>query len=112
MSQMHEHTKELKRALELIGDKWSALILLELTKGPGRFNELQATLGVNNTTLARRLETLTDAGLVTKKAFQEYPPRIEYGLTKKGRGLEPVLRSLAGWVREYLLHKDSRHVRS
>jgi DNA-binding HxlR family transcriptional regulator len=103
------HTAELKRALSLIGDKWSSLILLELSRGNTRFVTLKAALGINNTTLTRRLDALTQAGLVTKQAFKEYPPRIEYTLTNKGEDLLPALHALAQWVRKHLLAGEESH---
>lgn len=106
------HTQELNQALSLIGDKWSTLILLEMAKGPQRFNALQAVLGINNSTLSDRLRALQEADLIEKYIFKEYPPRIEYRLTARGRDLEPVLQSLAAWVRKYLLGGTASHHKS
>ena len=106
---MTQHIHELRLALNIIGDKWSALILLELAQGAGRFSTLQKTLRINNTTLTERLVSLTKAGLITKTTYQEYPPRIEYELTKKGQDLQPVLRAMAEWVKKYLLDDSQQH---
>jgi len=89
-------------AMQIIGNKWTALILKELAAGPKRFGELQRSIsGLNPRTLSQRLDELEEAGILTKQSFAEVPPRIEYTLTPKGQDLIPVLRQMAAWGDKY-----------
>ncbi len=85
-------------SLKIVGDKWTALILRDLASGTKRFGELQTSLtGISPRTLSQRLESLTERGIITKQAFAEMPPRVEYSLTQKGHDLMPILRAMADW---------------
>ena len=89
-------------AMEIIGNKWTALILRDLAGGPKRFGELEKSVGsINPRTLSQRLDDLERCGILTKQSFHEVPPRIEYTLTKKGEDLVPVLRQMAEWGTKY-----------
>lgn len=89
-------------AMEIIGNKWTALILRDLSNGPKRFSELEKSVGsINPRTLSQRLDDLEHNGIITKKSYAEVPPRIEYTLTKKGEDLTPVLRQMAAWGEKY-----------
>ena len=85
-------------AMEIVGNKWTALILRDLFSGPKRFCELEKSVGnINPRTLSQRLDDLEDHGIITKEVFAEVPPRTEYTLTAKGRDLQPILRQMAAW---------------
>lgn len=85
-------------AMEIIGNKWTALILRDLFTGSKRFCELEKTVGnINPRTLSQRLDNLEAHGIITKKSFSEVPPRIEYTLTDKGLDLQPILEQMAAW---------------
>jgi DNA-binding HxlR family transcriptional regulator len=90
-------------AMEIIGNKWTALIIRDLTSGPARFHELEKSVdgGINPRTLSKRLDDLEENGIVTKKVFAEVPPHIEYSLTKKGSDLLPILQQMANWGERY-----------
>jgi len=89
-------------AMEIIGNKWTALILRDLSGGPKRFSELEKSVGsINPRTLSQRLDDLEKHGIITKASFAEVPPRIEYALTKKGLDLVPVLEQMATWGNKY-----------
>lgn len=86
------------RALDLVGDKWSLLIVRDLSAGPRRFVELQRVLpGISTEQLRSRLNRMVADGLLTRQRFREVPPRVEYGLTERARELMPVLAALARW---------------
>jgi DNA-binding HxlR family transcriptional regulator len=88
--------------MDIIGNKWTALILRDLFSGPKRFCELERSVGnINPRTLSQRLDDLELNGIVTKKSFAEVPPRTEYTLTKKGHDLLPVLKQMATWGTKY-----------
>lgn len=89
-------------AMQIIGAKWTALILRDLYEGPKRFGELERSLaGVSPRTLSQRLDDLEQCGIITKQAFAEVPPRTEYSLTDKGQDLVPVLQQMAEWGDKY-----------
>lgn len=89
-------------AMEIIGNKWTALILRDLAHGPKRFGELEKSVGsINPRTLSQRLEDLAAHGIVAKESYAEVPPRTEYSLTSKGEDLIPVLRAMSAWGDKY-----------
>jgi DNA-binding HxlR family transcriptional regulator len=89
-------------ALSIVGNKWTALIVMELSQGCARFSALEQSLpGISPRTLSQRLDELQDKKLITKKAFAEVPPRVEYTLTEKGKDLLPILKSMACWGEKY-----------
>ncbi|MFA5004308.1 MAG: helix-turn-helix domain-containing protein [Candidatus Saccharimonadales bacterium] len=89
-------------AMEIIGNKWTALILRDLSTGAKRFSEFEKSVGsINPRTLSQRLDDLESHGIITKRSFSEIPPRIEYTLTEKGRDLLPVLKQMATWGNKY-----------
>jgi DNA-binding HxlR family transcriptional regulator len=87
------------RTLDLIGDRWSMLILRDLLlDGARKFQDLQDSLeGVSPNTLSDRLKKLMQSGIIERRLYAEHPPRAEYLLTSKGRELRPVLRALRDW---------------
>jgi DNA-binding HxlR family transcriptional regulator len=84
--------------MQIIGNKWTALILRDLFGGPKRFCELEKSVGgINPRTLSQRLDDLQDQGIITRASFAEVPPRTEYTLTPKGHDLLPILQQMAAW---------------
>jgi DNA-binding HxlR family transcriptional regulator len=89
-------------ALAVLGNKWTALIVMELSSTAGRFSALERSLdGISPRTLSQRLDELEQRGLIAKQAYAEAPPRVEYELTPKGRDLIPILQSMAAWGDKY-----------
>jgi DNA-binding HxlR family transcriptional regulator len=84
-------------ALEVIGERWSLLIVRELFLGVRRFDEMQADLGIARNVLQTRLTRLLDEGVLEKRLYQERPPRHEYFLTEKGLDLWPTMVALMSW---------------
>ena len=86
------------RALDLVGDKWTLLIVRDLTAGPRRFVELQRVLpGISTEQLRSRLNRMVADGMLTRKRYREVPPRVDYELTDRARALIPILGELARW---------------
>ena len=86
------------RALDLVGDKWTLLIIRDLAAGPRRFVELQRVLpGISTEQLRSRLNRMVADGLLTRQRYREVPPRVDYELTERSRELMPVLGALARW---------------
>jgi DNA-binding HxlR family transcriptional regulator len=89
-------------ALVILGNKWTALIVMELANGPLRFCQIETALpGISPRTLSQRLDDLESCAIVTKQSFAEVPPRVEYALTDKGLDLIPILQSMAAWGNKY-----------
>lgn len=89
-------------AMEIIGNKWTALILRDLMAGPRRFCEFEKSVGtINPRTLSQRLDDLELHGIITKQSFAQVPPKIEYSLTPKGHDLLPILQQMAAWGTKY-----------
>ena len=84
-------------ALELIGERWSLLVLRDVFLGVHRFDELQRGLGIARNVLRDRLNLLVGEGVLEKVRYQERPERFEYHLTEKGRDLWPILHALMTW---------------
>jgi DNA-binding HxlR family transcriptional regulator len=86
------------RALDLVGDKWTLLIVRDLASGPRRFVELQRVLpGISTEQLRSRLNRMVADGLLTRQRYREVPPRVDYELTARSKELLPVLGALARW---------------
>jgi DNA-binding HxlR family transcriptional regulator len=89
-------------AMQIIGSKWTALILRDLFSGPKRFGELEKSVGtINPRTLSQRLDDLETHGIIRRQSFAEVPPRTEYSLTEKGEDLLPILKQMATWGTKY-----------
>lgn len=87
------------RTLDLIGERWTILLLRDLLlQGPRRFQDFQTSLpGIAPNTLSARLKSLEDNGLVRRQLYNERPPRLEYVLTDKGKSLGPILKAMRDW---------------
>lgn len=93
----------IEATLKIMGDKWTALVLLELSKQQATFSEIyQALCGISPRTLSQRLHKLEQENIVTKTCYCEHPPRYQYQLTQKGKELHGVLRQMANWGAKYL----------
>lgn len=92
---------------DLLGKRWTGLILGTLMHGPARFSELARSVdGVSQRMLTERLNELVDAGLVERTVLPGPPVGVEYGLTAGGRALEPALDELAAWASTHLVDAD------
>jgi DNA-binding HxlR family transcriptional regulator len=85
------------RTLELVGERWTLLILRDAFLGVTRFDEFQARLGISRNVLGQRLTRLVEAGVLAKVAYSEHPPRFDYRLTERGRDLWPVINAMRQW---------------
>ncbi|MGW2742018.1 winged helix-turn-helix transcriptional regulator [Streptomyces sp. NPDC001450] len=90
----------IARALEVVGERWTLLVVRDAIYGVRRYNDFLVHLGIPRAVLSARLKTLTEEGLLDKRRYQESPPRDEYVVTERGIALWPALRALALWGRE------------
>jgi DNA-binding HxlR family transcriptional regulator len=88
----------ISHTLDVIEGKWTLQVVRQLLDGTKRFTEIKRGMGgINPRTLAERLRSLEDAGMVVRTAYAEVPPRVEYTLTERGRSLDTVLEAMAWW---------------
>ncbi len=89
----------IQRTVAMIADKWKVIVIANLGDGTMRFRELQRAMqGVTPKVLTRQLRDLEHDGLVSRTAYAEIPPRVEYSLTPLGRSLLPILQQLHNWA--------------
>lgn len=88
-------------ALSVVGDRWSLLVIRELNFGVTRFGEIRVNTGAPREILTARLRKLEEQGVITRRLYNERPPRYEYVLTEAGEALQPVLGALKEWGTEY-----------
>ena len=94
---------------DIIGAKWTALLIYDLAAGTRRFRELEQTCaGISSRTLAERLRALEKGGIVRRHSFPESPPRVEYELTDKGRALLPIIREMRKFGHAWLVREPRR----
>jgi DNA-binding HxlR family transcriptional regulator len=91
----------IARALEVLGDRWTLLVVRDAFLGLRRFDDFQRDLGVARNVLADRLGRLVEEGVLERRRYQARPERFEYRLTDKGRGLWPVTMALLHWGDRY-----------
>lgn len=97
----------IARTVDLIGDRWTPMVLREAFIGRRRFDEFQEALALSRGVLAQRLARLVDEGLLAKRLYELRPPRYEYVLTEKGRDFYPVLAAMWRWGSDWLWEEGS-----
>jgi DNA-binding HxlR family transcriptional regulator len=89
-----EQSCSVARTLDIIGDRWTALVLRDIAIGISRFDAIQSDLGISRKVLAQRLAQLVEQDVLTRVAYSEHPPRHDYRLTEKGNDLAMVLLAM------------------
>jgi DNA-binding HxlR family transcriptional regulator len=102
MSNEYGQPCPMARSLEIVGERWTLLIVRDLLKGPRKFQELEGSVGAPPGQLSRRLKLLEEAGIVSRHMYSEHPPRAEYALTEAGLELRAVTLALAFWGSKHL----------
>ena len=104
MNDVHNESCAVAATAELIGSKWTSVIVHDLSEGPRRFTQLEhACPGISPRTLSERLQMLEHAGIVIRRSYPESPPRVEYELTPKGRALLPIVSAMRRFGRSWLV---------
>src|SRR3954470_12891783 len=89
------HCCAVAACADIIGAKWTALLVHDLSEGPRRFSQLERSCsGISPRTLAERLRALEQEGIVVRRSYPESPPRVEYELTDKGESLLPIIDAM------------------
>ena len=91
-----------EKAMSLLSQRWTGLIIYQLLDGPQRFCSLESSIGVSGRVLSERLKDLENEGIVKREVFPETPVRIEYSLTDKGLALEPLMRDIEKWSQTWI----------
>lgn len=93
---------KFEKAISILSQRWTALVIYKLLSGPQRFSEIQSTIGISGKVLSDRLKDLEHQELVTRKVIPETPVIIEYSLTEKGHNMEPILKEIEKWSQEWI----------
>jgi DNA-binding HxlR family transcriptional regulator len=102
-------TCAVSRTLDIVGERWTLLIIRELLPGTLRFQDFQEKLpGIVPSLLSDRLKTLEEHGIISRSFYSEHPPRAAYALTPKGRELGMVVSALGRWGRRHLGAKTTK----
>jgi DNA-binding HxlR family transcriptional regulator len=107
MKPVHDETCSVAACAEIIGAKWTALLVHDLSEGPRRFSELEHSCArISPRTLSERLRALEDEGIVQRHSYPESPPRVEYELTAKGEALLPIIAEMRTFGHEWLVEDE------
>jgi DNA-binding HxlR family transcriptional regulator len=99
-------TCSVARTLEIVGEKWALLAIREVFLGNRRFDEMVRRTGAPRDTMAARLRTLVEAGIMERSRYSEHPARYEYRLTQAGLELNPVILMLMRWGDRHLAGEE------
>ncbi|MBE1556279.1 winged helix-turn-helix transcriptional regulator [Sporosarcina limicola] len=91
-----------EKAMSILSQRWTTLILYQLMTGPQRFCTMTDKLGVSGKTLSERLKDLEQQGFIVRDVYPETPVRIEYSLTEKGLSLTPVMKAIEKWSQVWI----------
>ncbi len=112
MRPVHDAECAVACTADIIGSKWTAVIVHDLSEGPRRFSELErACPGISPRTLSERLDMLERQGIVGRQSYPESPPRVEYELSAKGSALLPIIQAMSEFGHAWLVN-DDEHVRT
>jgi DNA-binding HxlR family transcriptional regulator len=105
MNPVHETTScAVAACAEIVGAKWTAILVHDLSEGPRRFSQLEhSCCGISPRTLSERLRALEAEGIVVRRSYPESPPRVEYELTDKGESLLPIIDEMRTFGRDWLV---------
>lgn len=104
MPRMYEKQQScpIARTLDIVGDRWTLLVIRDLRRGHSKFADLLVSLrGISPTVLSERLQSLERDGIVARRFYSDHPPRAEYVLTPQGDALAPALQALYAWGTEH-----------
>jgi DNA-binding HxlR family transcriptional regulator len=93
---------KFEKAMKILSQRWTGLIISQLLSGPQRFCTIESAISISGRLLSERLKDLEHEGIVKREVFPETPVRIEYSLTEKGLGLQPVVREIETWAQTWV----------
>lgn len=92
---------KFEKAISLLSQRWTALVVYQLLLGTQRFSEIQSAIGISGKVLSDRLKDLEKQDIVKREVIPDTPVIIEYSLTEKGRSMEPILRTIESWSQDW-----------
>jgi DNA-binding HxlR family transcriptional regulator len=108
-----DQNSDIRQVLDLIADKWTALIILGLSRGTKRYSELHREIGgVSQKMLTQTLRSLENSGLIQRKVYPVVPPMVEYSLTPLGKTLVPPLKTLCDWASEHFSEVEAARIKA
>jgi DNA-binding HxlR family transcriptional regulator len=93
---------KFERAISLLSQRWTALVIYQLLLGTQRFSEIQSSIGISGKVLSDRLKELEHQDIVRREVIPDTPVVIEYSLTEKGHSMEPILRTIENWSQDWI----------
>jgi DNA-binding HxlR family transcriptional regulator len=102
MNQSSTLCPRFEKAMKILSQRWTGLVIYQLLTGPRRFCSIESALPISGRLLSERLKDLEQEGIVRREVFPETPVRIEYSLTEKGLAIEPLLREVEKWSQEWI----------
>src|SRR5690625_546676 len=93
---------KFEKAISLLSQKWTALVIYQLLLGTQRFNEIQSAIGISGKVLSDRLKDLEKQKIIKRDVIPDTPVVIEYSLTEKGRSMEPIIRDIENWSQDWI----------
>lgn len=91
-----------EKAMTMLSQRWTGLVIYHLLSGPKRFCAMESSIGISGRVLSERLKELENQGIVKREVYPETPVRIEYSLTEKGLSLKPVMRNIEKWSQAWI----------
>jgi DNA-binding HxlR family transcriptional regulator len=108
MNPIHDSSCSVAACAEILGAKWTALLVHDLSEGPRRFTELEHSCkGISPRTLSERLRVLEQEAILVRRSYHESPPRVEYELTEKGEALLPIIAEMRRFGHAWLVDCES-----
>ncbi|WP_342472019.1 helix-turn-helix domain-containing protein [Metasolibacillus sp. FSL H7-0170] len=99
---------KFEKAISLISQRWTALVIYQLLSGSQRFSEIQSAIGISGKVLSERLKELEQQEVVKREVIPETPVVIEYSLTEKGHSIEPILRTIENWSQQWVVSESKQ----
>ncbi|THE13102.1 transcriptional regulator [Bacillus timonensis] len=93
---------KFEKAMSLIGQRWTGLVIYQLLSGPQRFCTIESSIGISGRVLSERLKDLESQGIIKRHVYPETPVRIEYSLTEKGLALKPLMDEIQKWSQDWV----------
>lgn len=97
---------KFEKAISLLSQRWTALVIYQLLSGPQRFSEIQSAIGISGKVLSERLKELEEKEIVVRDVIPKTPVIIMYSLTEKGRSMEPIIRSIENWSSKWVTNEN------
>lgn len=97
---------KFEKAITILSQRWTALVIYQLLHGKQRFNEIQSAIGISGKVLSDRLKDLEQQGLVKREVIPNTPVIIEYSLTEKGYSMKEILQTIEDWSQSWVTEVD------